>query len=83
MYLLNEWAKYFPNDFRELDMVSALGSIEKKLLSIDKSFAQCFTELFTFLAKEINFIEKYEEYLVNLSIESNKKINRSLTEVKF
>ena len=53
VYILNEWAQHFPEDFRDVKMTSDLEVVRKKCLSIDNSFTDDFGELYSYLAKQV------------------------------
>ncbi|CAF1015698.1 unnamed protein product [Brachionus calyciflorus] len=81
IYIIDQWAKQFPSDFRDHKMALALTSVQTRCISLDSSFVENFGELFFYLSKEIAYIEKYEENLIELHNESKSKMNKSLTDL--
>lgn len=53
IYIVKEWATYFPYDFREIAMAKAVEFVQAKCLAIDPSLKQDFNEIVTFLAREV------------------------------
>ncbi len=53
VYILREWARNFPYDFRELAMVNAIEYVQTRCLDADPLIKDEFNEVLAFLAKEV------------------------------
>ncbi|RMZ93018.1 ras-GEF domain-containing family member 1C-like isoform X1 [Brachionus plicatilis] len=81
IFILNQWIRGFPSDFRDVDVICTLRSIQDKFSSLDDSFGNDFDHLFSFVAKQISNIESFEKNLIHIHQESVKKLNKKLSDL--
>ncbi|CAF3058870.1 unnamed protein product [Rotaria socialis] len=76
IYILSQWTRTFPYDFRNNEMISQLQDLFKKLILFQPNFQSDLDHIYKKLQLKLKSLDNYEEYIKQL----NKKTMFNLTQ---
>ncbi|CAF0920265.1 unnamed protein product [Adineta ricciae] len=77
LYVLSQWTRTFPYDFRNSEMISQLEDLFKKITSFEPTLQSDVQHIYKKLRSKLKALDYYEEYIRQL----NKKAMYNLTQL--
>ncbi|CAF3076843.1 unnamed protein product [Rotaria sp. Silwood2] len=77
LYVLSQWTRTFPYDFRNSEMMSQIEDLFKKITSFESTFQSDVHYIYKKLRSKLKALDNYEEYIRQLNKKAMTSLNQS------